>query len=207
MPTLPDVDHVLKVAVDGTLDDVPCTNLFHIAFSGGPPNVADLNSFAHSFYTAWSTRIMPNLTNQYEHIITNVTDLTTTSSAVGSYGQVSTGGSSGTPCGNQVCILVKHHIARRYRGGHPRTYLPPSSATNIALGQQWSGTFVTTMNTAYTNFISDVEAIAVPSVSGPSFVCVSYFSGGALRVTPLVQSITSSVVENTLATQRRRLGR
>src|SRR5205823_14812909 len=49
-----------------------------------------------------------------------------------------------------------HHIGARYRGGHPRTYWPPSNVGNCPDGDTWGANFVNTFQGFHQNFLDDI---------------------------------------------------
>lgn len=114
---------------------------------------------------------------------------------------------------NQVCVLISGLVNARYRGGKPRTYMPPGGATNIlSSGDAWSSTFVGNYQTAFTNMqdtafnaVLGITQVAVrynytytPSLNGRKIIVTRE----SLNSTP---QILSYLVKAPLGTQRRRV--
>jgi hypothetical protein len=146
----------------------------------------------------------------------DLSDATERSGAVGP--ENNPGGTPGIAPTLAACILVSHHIGTRYRGGHPRSYLPPSNAANTADGDTWQAAFVSTAQTAWNNFISGVNTdltaagLVTPQQTIPRYT-YSYVADNNKHKFIKERTgykgqfpVTSSVVRNQIATQRRRLG-
>jgi hypothetical protein len=54
--------------------------------------------------------------------------------------------------------MIRHKIGVRYRGGHPRTYLPPSAVINTLDGDNWQAGFVVTVGTNWTAYTAGLQA-------------------------------------------------
>jgi len=138
--------------------------------------------------------------------------LTDLSSASGAQGidTVNQAGSGGASCATgNACVLVTYPSALRYRGGHPRSYLPPPQINILA-----DDAHITTAGaTAWATGWGDVLTTLYGSTSGGTTLsgqcAVSYVTAKAERVTPVVMAIASgsASVKTQLASQRRRIGR
>ena len=84
---------------------------------------------------------------------------------------------SGTALPAQCAINVEYDIARRYRGGKPRMFLPPGVVGNTANSSQWSGTFISDVNAAVVAFIDEIEALSIGAMGTLAHVNLSYYSG------------------------------
>ena len=120
-----------------------------------------LQHLAPNLVNSWGT----NTTYHYAEAIdlTDATERTyrTTSSPI-----VGTAGAPFSP--NSSSIMVSHHIASRYRGGHPRTYFPPGNATNGADGDTWTDSLVTSFQTAFDGYIAAITTdLIAAGLTGP----------------------------------------
>jgi hypothetical protein len=88
-----------------------------------------------------------------------------------------TGTNAGTPTPAQVATNVEFNIARRYRGGKPRMFLPPPAISNQADSSHWSSAFVTGVNTDVAAFFAAINALAVGSMGALTHVNLSYYKG------------------------------
>jgi hypothetical protein len=71
-----------------------------------------------------------------------------------------------------ICVLVNNVIGDRYRGGHPRSYMPPMAATSlISTDDQWAAASVNSYQTAYQNMQDNVFA----AVTG-TFQCIPRYN-------------------------------
>lgn len=204
---LPPVPNTIKVQQGWHVgNNVRAENVLHFEVSGGPPSAtvcaALAADIAGQFVTSWKS-----LTHPSNSIGTcTVTDISSTSGLSGVGGTVT----AGTLASSHVLIasssvVMNHQIARRYRGGHPRSYLPVYASEELQSPGTWSATNVSGANSTWASMITAILAFSSGGVSISSFVCVSYYAGGALRATPLVETITSSLASSKVGSQRRRI--
>jgi hypothetical protein len=222
MPALPDVPGVLRVDVQQTLgDDDAVLNRIFVNYTGTAPNDATCNTIASQLYTIWASEFIPYMTPDKSLTGVVVTDLTSPSSGQGSHSAVTPGTFSSSPIGASSCMLASIRIARRYRGGKPRTYLPVGGDTVLQTPQTWTSTFVGQIQASLNQVISDIAAYSVSGCSLGSIVNVSYYSGFTIRpsppipgvrarnvptvrVAPVVDVLVAWNAETRLASQRRR---
>lgn len=211
---------VAMARVRGTIGVNPWAVVLH--FYNGTATIwsqAQINALATAVSSRWTSGILPQQANNVRYISTLAVDLTDNTQRI-----------SETPLGNlpgtgtaesptlASCILISHRIASRYRGGHPRSYLPPPSKAQVTDGDNWQSAFVSTMQTAWNSFVSGVITdIGAAGVSSGSLCAPRYtYSYTADNVKhKFVKTrtsyqgpfpISSSVVSSKIATQRRRLG-
>jgi hypothetical protein len=200
---------VARVALNGTMNGIGFANIFHVRHdpaetAWSSPTVTALATAMRGYYVA---RFIPILNSSVLLGDCVVIDLSseTGASAVASG---STAGGSTTLTGAQSsaqCISWK--INRRYRGGHPRTYLPPpGGSAAITTGHTWSAGTVTAAKAAAAAFLGDVNGGDFGGVSG-DLCCVHRYKDGVELATPLVDLIVGSDFDTRVDTQRRRLGR
>jgi hypothetical protein len=209
MPPRPLVPNVAQVVVSGKIGGTyNWVNKLFVRYSGAAPIGLDLDSYAAGLMADWIANLTPlqALNNTIEEI--EVTDLSSIIGAVG----VSAGTTNGTLAGDKLpgdaAALVSYKIARHYRGGHPRTYLVVGDATKLTTPYSWTGLFVTGIEAAWASFQAAL-IVAYGTFSPSEQVNVSYVTGGAARLVPVVDQIVvaSTAVSPRLASQRRRIGR
>jgi hypothetical protein len=206
MPPLPPVPGVVKIEFLWTQNGVPAANIFHASYSGSAPSSSDCTAIAGQIDTAfWTSGFRGFFSNFTTLQGIRVTDIATDTGASGEYSDGNSGTISEEGVGAQMCVLVNYSIARRYRGGHPRTYYPGLSNTYLESPQQWDSDGVTAVNSAAANLYEILQTASSGSTTLTGQVCVSYRTGDAPRVTPLVEAISSAVVNGSVKTQRRRL--
>ena len=120
----------------------------------------------------------------------------------------------------RTAFLGSMKIARRYRGGKPRTYLPIGGAGKLQDAQTWTSAFVADIQAALNQIIADIAVTASGGCALGNLVNVSYYEGFVssqnpitLRwrtipkqrtAGPLVDPVTSWVAETRIGSQRRR---
>lgn len=213
MPTLPDVDQVFKIVVEGTNQGQNWANVFHAQWEGTSPSSVDCISIAEDVWDAYAADFLPVIQENAVLQQVTVTDLTTTSGSVGGWTASQAGGDTGPTLTAGASIVVSWRIARRYRGGKPRTYLPPPSQDEIVDTSHYKDTYVADVLAAAVAFRNDVNGITSTDISGLELGCVSYYDKASvptpphLRATPLFEPFTDISVNTRIDSQRRRLGR
>ncbi len=221
MPPLPTVPGVLKTTLGWTYDSTPgLETIMHFQYSGGPPSAADCVTLAAGISAAFASTLKGELITQNTLASVTVLDL---ASSTGKQGETTTpvvGTRTGGPTMLNVCALINHQIARRYRGGKPKSFMPLGSETDTNTPNTWSSTFVSAVNSNFANFITDCVALTSGSTDITSFCSVSYYQGYntpttgpsgrvkqtlKLRTSPVVDPVVQSVCNPRYGQQRRRL--
>lgn len=202
------VPGVVKTVVEGNINGVSCNNIFYWLMDdlAGLDNAQALQ-VATAVHQSYSSHLLAWITSAYTLKQTTSEDLTSASGGTSAFASSASGSFGAQEIAASTATLVTHKIARRYRGGHPRTYLPPFSGLALADPQHWTSANTNGLQTAWGAFVTAVVAATVTGNTISQHVSVSFHSGGAPRAVPLVDPIASSVVELMVATQRRRIGR
>lgn len=217
LPSVPNVVRARFIYADGGDNNVT-TNL-HFEYSGGPPISADCLSLANGAQAAWVAHLRAHLNSGSYLAAVSITDLSSETGADGenTTQSIGTGGTEVLPAG--VAVLINHKIARRYRGGKPRSYCPFFTSAELTEDGLWTGTAITALKSDWDAFIAAMTALSAGSTDLSKFVSVSYYHGSVgsivdggkrgkttliLRGTPVVDEITSSRVNQVPASQRRR---
>jgi hypothetical protein len=222
MPALPDAPNVIRIALDFTLQTSHGGgSRFYVQYTGGPPTDANLNTLATDVSTAWSTD-MASL-HVAGIVLTDITctDLTSPTSAEGTW----TGSVPGTLSGDNMPIDIAANlhsvIARRYRGGRPKIFLPLGSQASLNTGDDtWTSGFITDVNTGWVAFKTALFALTGIGCTLTEHVNVSYYEGFASVQNPVtkrwrniptprtgdavIDTITSTVCQPLVSQQRRR---
>lgn len=206
MVLLPDAAQIVLVRVTGTNQGTNFQNVFHLQYSGTAPQVADLNTLCSDVLSAWATNFSPLCQAGQALASATAVDLTNRQAASGTATNTTAGSRAGTAMTNQVACVVSWAINHRYRGGHPRSYIPAGVLADVTSGHLWATTFVTSMTNAAGAFRTALNAI---TISGATYkmVTLSYYSGGVLLPTPVPYTIQGAKVHGRVDTQRRRLGK
>lgn len=219
MPALPPVTDVLKASLiwtDGS--DTDTQTGFFLRYSGGPPSNSDAVGFAGNIITA-AAPFLAALDESSHLTGCRVTDLASPEGGDGLATVSDVGTRSGEPNAASICVLLNYQIARRYRGGKPRSYFPFGVAADLTTKQTWSGGLVDVVGGAFGDFIDAVIGTNHGTTTITDHVNVSYYDGftvvtnpithrarnvPTLRSTPAVDVITDQTVSVTVASQRRR---
>lgn len=204
MAPRPPVPGVLKVTIGwGDENDAGAVTVFHLSYTGGPPTSGNCATMAAAIQSNQVTRFLALLNDENSYVNTcTVLDLSSDMGGEGSGGTPTNGTRTGAQLSAGTAIVVSKHVARHYRGGHPRSYLPLGSAGDIVSGV-WTTAFANDVNTAWTDFINDCTSDGTGCVITGE-VSVSYVSGGAPRVTPVKDPVLSYSTGFVVGSQRRR---
>jgi hypothetical protein len=210
---------VIKSVIDWRVDGDELAKTIHYwSYSGGAPSGADLSSFATALVANGDADFGDLTGNTIGMNSAEVTDLASDTGHQASAGTpwVGTRGAGINAPG--VAILVNHSIARRYRGGKPRTYLPLGIASDLTTAGVWSNTLVGEVSTGWGGWVADAIT-TYGSLTITNIVNVSYYSGFTvvtspttgrsrnvpkLRTAPIVNTLTGHTVSAIVASQRRR---
>jgi hypothetical protein len=221
VPPLPAVPDVIRVNMAFSINNTRGGGcVLHFQYSGGAPTVADLNTFTAAIRTAWHAgpSFLQAPTWALEDI--TATDINSHSGNV-SVNVGSTAGQGGSVAINSAtATVVNHKIARRYRGGKPKTFLPIGQASELVLDNEWSTAYIALADANWGGFIAALAGATFGALTIVNLVNVSYYSGftvvtnpitgrsknvPTIRVAPLVDQIVGHDVQARLGSQRRRL--
>lgn len=220
MPALPAAPNVLKVRTHFDYsNDTSASWRYYFLYSGTAPTSANLATMAATVLAATATDLASLASSNVTFTEVEVTDL---SSATAGYGQA-TGSHVGTRSGanlpNSTCALHLMHIARRYRGGKPKVFLPFGTGGDLTNGVDWTSAFVSAVQTGIGSYLGAIEAAAPSGTTIANLVNVSYYHGftlvtspttgrgrnvPTLRAAPVIDNVLSSSFPTRPSTQRRR---
>lgn len=208
MPPLADVNKVLKIQFTGTYGVAKWANVMHLKYDGTFPTNSEANNIALSAAAVYASNLLPVMSTSAILTETIVTDLTNSLAATGTFTGSDPGGNANANAMNAgVAIAGSWKIHRRYRGGHPRTYLVGMTANNLTNTQNFSGAYVASVLSAFQGFLTDMNALTEGAVDPFTLVSVSYYGAGIARPVPLVDTILDVSVDTRVDSQRRRNGR
>lgn len=220
MPALPSVPGVVRCTLDYTVGpDTAALSRFFVHYGGTAPTNVNLQTFAGSIGSAFNTDLCPSMSTSSALLRVKCEDLSSASGAIGEDDTERFGTVAGAPIPASSSFVVGFSIARRYRGGKPKIFLPLGVAANLAGNLKWTPAFVLSAGTSFQSFINLV--LATPwTAGGPlTHVNVSYFSGftvvtnpvthrarnvPTLRGAPVVDAVTLYTTELNVGSQRRR---
>lgn len=222
MPALVPQPQVLQVVHHFVVsDDLNVSTKLHFKYSGTAPADASCIDIASAFRSAWNNAWLGHLVNESSHEGVSVTDLTTPTSGFGQslIHTLGTANPPGVPAG--TALLVNYSIARRYRGGKPRSYWPLMVAADLASSSSWILATLATMTSEWqTSYLDAMIGSTIDGCVIGEQVNVSYYEGfttppvapgrraknistpRAVAITP--DPITAFVINPKPASQRRR---
>lgn len=216
------------------LPDVPCVRCrliyetpsggvagsrFYLSYTGSAPSGANCTTLAGDIETAYSSHLNGLIDNLWAFTEVDVLDIATNTGLSGQWSGSVTGGASGTGIPQDTCANVEFGIARRYRGGKPRMFVPPGTSANTNSANQWNSGYISNMNTGMAAFFSELEGLSVGSMGTLDHVNLSYYKGftnitnssgreravPTYRATALHDPVTGYFTKAFLGSQRRRL--
>lgn len=206
MPPLPAAPQIVEVHVNGVINTVPWTNIFHLQYTGTAPDVAGLNTLSSSMLNAWGTNFGPLVNTGVSLTGATATDLTNASAAQGSASGSTAGSRAGTPLSNAQAAVISWKVNMRWRGGHPRTYIPATVSSDIVGGRLFTDTYVTALTSAANTFRTSVNALTSGATTY-KLVCLRRIIDKVQQNPPVPLTINSALVDHRIDSQRDRMGR
>jgi len=220
MPALPNVNKVLRAVINWQVDgDTMGATVHHWRYTGSQPSASDDVAIAAEI-VAEGDSAFGGLCNAHVGMNTcTVTDLTSDTAPEGTGGTPWLGTRTGGQLSPGTAVVVRHAIGRRYRGGHPRSYLPLGTSTDLQTSGLWTTAFQSAVDSAWGTFNSVVVGAINSITAGAELVNVSYYKGftvvtspttgrarnvPTVRATPVVDTVTGHTVALNIGSQRRR---
>ena len=218
-PPLPDVPCV-RVRLDYNLASAgEGGNRFYLRYTGSAPTAANCAALAAAIGSAWGTNIAPLTPVNYSLGEVDVLDIASSSGLSGQDTTVHSGTRSGSYLPASVCTNVEFNIARRYRGGKPRWFIPPGVQADLVSQDAWSASYIASVASGNAAFWAAVEALSIGAMGSLKHVNLSYYKGftnitnssgreravPTYRPTALHDDIVSYSVKAVVGSQRRRV--
>lgn len=204
---LPDAAGAVRIEHRGTVNGTPYANIFHVAGSLGAYDQATMDAVATAMHNAYNSAFISLLNAQTILLSTTAIDLTSRQGFVGLATTSHTGtGVATTLPPNSLAVVLSWEIRDRYRGGHPRMYLPARAAADVNAGKAMSTTVRDLYDAAGNGYLTSAAAITAGGQTWTP-ICVRYWSQHQLLATPLQRKIVDVKVGTRFDSQRRRMGR
>ena len=204
---LPAVPTVAKCQINGNISGRAFVNIFHVQFNTDFLSAAQCTDIAGKFLTLYKTQFANYMASGVQVSNCIVTDLGGATGAQGSSSAGFSGTHSGFQLPNNVALAASWHIGRRYRGGHPRTYFPGQTQSDLQDTMHWSANTLSNWTLAAQGFVTGVVGLGSTVPYPLNLVCVHYVMHKVPQTPPLVDVITSATVHPRIDSQRRRLGK
>lgn len=191
---------------------------FYLGYTGGAPSAANCVTLATDIAAQWESHLANLCTTDWSLVEVDVLDIATDSGASGNWTGSNAGLISGSPLPDQIASNCEFEIARRYRGGKPRMFIPPATASQLNDQNNWTPAFASDIATQVGSFFAGIEALSIGSMGTLSHVNLSYYQGftnvtnssGRTRAAPKyrtsakVDTVTGYLGKQRLASQKRR---
>lgn len=207
---LPDVPGGVKIRLLGTMSgNAKWANVLHAKVSA-PLTTTLANTAATAIKGYWASDLAPQIHNTVSLTTVEVTDISSRTGAQGT----DTTGSAGTAAlqvaPNSVAACLTFKIVNRYRGGHPRMYLPGVRQDWVINGSSWGSGVALAYQTAGRAFLAHINGMIAGGLVW-QLAAVSYYHkvGGAEAYKPIPELyvITDVVVHSRIDSMRRRTGK
>lgn len=206
MAPLPPVASVVKCNLNWQIDNnLTAESILYFSYTGSAPSTSACIAIAATVQGAAVTDMKALLNSSNFIGQATILDLATSSGASGAGGTATVGTRSGAGNVASACMVFNHAIARRYRGGKPRTYAPFGVDGDLSTGGVWTTGFQTSCSSSFSNFITNALTASSGGCSLSEHVNVSYYHAKALRATPVVDVITATTPRARIGSQRRRM--
>lgn len=208
---MPDVAGCISLTLSGLVGSHAWVNKFHVNYSGTPPTVDQLNSYTNGVNSGWVAGVANSCSVGVSLLRIEAVDLSSRTAASYVFDVTSLGTVIGAYNPGNACVLVDYDIAIRFRGGHPRTYLPMGVQADLETESTWLDASVATFTDNFQTFLAAIENITYDGFvfGGQCFLqaVVTVPPPPAWRTPPVTRIITGFHVQKELASQRRRIGR
>lgn len=228
MPPLPNVDHTAKVTIQlSDPNEHNYENILHFGWSGGETATdADMLALATFVYTTYLDQLISQEPGGYGLINQDLTLEKVTaidlSSADGASGEKSAAqaGAGTNQLAPSVSCVVSWTGGPRYRGGHPRTYIPGIDSYFFSADGGFLSAAYDQVGVWASQINESVGEVDYPVITGVYQCFINYFTGFAVITNPItgrarnvpkqnavppVHAITGFTVSSKQRTQRRRL--
>lgn len=198
------VPGVLKLVQSGTLSGVPIANVFHIAYSGTPITGQQALAVATQHASAYGNQIAPLVAVDCIMGLFEVFDLSAETAASAIFEANHPGAITGALCPNNAAMVISKAVGRRYRGGHPRTYLAGFPSADLLQGNEWTAQKAADAGNAWSNMVNQiVDLSGVPGLLGEAVV--HYTKDHLPLPNPLVDLVVGGIGRQLVGSMRRRL--
>src|SRR6266576_1015206 len=175
--------HVAHLVVHGVTAGVTWANVFWVRNGNlSTPNLEDFEAFLHDVAQLYVSRFGSHMTtgvtlDGVTGLYWGATDIDLGSEAPFPY--VGAAGTEGLPNNTATCISWK--VQAHYKGGHPRTYLPPTDIGNRLDGRLYKPTYVADVQDKANAFIDDIHGLTHGEMSDLHLGTVSFVQRKAWR--------------------------
>lgn len=220
MAPLPDVSGALRARLLFTIGGKADQGLrVFYAYTGGVPNLAAVTAFANALMGDAVTNLPAVMHPNVVFTGVEMTDLSSPLGAVYTATTDTPGTEDGDPLPAGSAVIAAYQIARRYRGGHPRSYWPLGTAADLTSDQDFASGSVTDFYNAIQPVLASIVGLSSGSTTVSGQINVSYFEGftsvenplthryrnvPTLRPTPVQDGVEDIIIRAQVGSMRKR---
>lgn len=197
-PPLPDVPCVRVRLIYNQANPAEGGNRFYLSYTGSAPTGANCTTLATDVGAAWTSHLASLVATAYELTEVDVLDIATDSGLSGQANPASGGTISAPELPGSCATNIEFNIARRYRGGKPRMYLPPPAQEQLQNQASYTATHVANSSAGAAAFFAELEGLSIGAMGTLQHVNLSYYSG--FTNVPPVPGRRAKVIPNYRAT-------
>jgi len=201
----------MHFTVHGTQDGIAWANTFWLRNGSRiVPTAAGFQQATIDFHHIWLARFLEHVGDQVRVSGSQGLYYGPNGADLGSdYEKIDTGSQAGKSQPAQVSTGISWRVQAHYRGGHPRTYLPPPSDAALADVRTFKPSHTADVAAAANGFLSDCATLAAGGMSDVHLGTVSFVLHKQWRTPPVFRDYIpgAASVDARIDTQRSRLGR
>jgi hypothetical protein len=217
----PPVAPAVRVRLDYTQrDGFLAGSRFFLSYSGSAPTGANCTTLAGDVETAWLADLAPLIDIDFALTEVDVLDLSSDTGASGYWQGSEYGTRSGDILTANTATNVEYNIARRYRGGKPRMYLPPGTIDDLQDNRSYTSDFTDAVHDGVAAFFAALAGLSIGAMGTLAHVNISFYHGvyttsppwrgpgykypPKYRDSPLIDAVTGYAPKTQVGSQRRR---
>jgi hypothetical protein len=178
MPELPIISNHLQIKLTHSQGgSTNIVNRYNYRYGGSAPTATACYTVAQDVNAAWVSYMKPVLSNEFYLQRVDVTDLGSATGATNYYGVSQGGAATGPVLPPNDCAVIQHHIGRRFRGGHPRTYLSGLQESDVTNDGHYGPGIGGILLGAFQQFVNAIAALNVGTLGQLSAIAISYYKG------------------------------
>jgi hypothetical protein len=208
VPALPVVANVIKVVMSYEYGSKVAENVTHWRFAGGTLASAEFLTAVATAASDTGATLAPLYGGDCTFQGATALDLSSDTGGMAEVPNVTPGTRVGIPLPANAAALASYNVSRRYRGGHARQYLPWGTAPDLDTPQDFLSGVAADFTIGWGSWCGSVLAAAAGGFTITSQVQIGYRPVGPVPKTSVViDNITFSLVQQEVASMRRRDGR
>lgn len=203
--------HVAHFLVHGLVSGISWANSFWVRNGNATaPSLGDFETWTQNFCQLYNARFTGHFPPGVDLAGCEGLYYGPTGADMGSSISLNVTGNSGDEAmPNNTSTVISWKLQQRYKGGHPRTYLPPTSHENLQDGRLYKTSYVGDVASKANAFIDDVNDLSHGEMNDCHLGVVSFVLRKDWRDPPVFRDYVpgGATVDARIDSMRRRLGR